>query len=40
MDYEWHVAFGEESEEKVSQKHREMRVVEAVYPHLSAIPPR
>ncbi|KAM7516150.1 hypothetical protein LguiA_005733 [Lonicera macranthoides] len=39
MDYEWHVAFGEESEEKVSQKHREMRVVEAVYPHLSAIPP-
>lgn len=36
----WLVAAGEESKEKDSQKLRDMRVLEAVYPRLSAIPPR
>ncbi|XP_057449286.1 zinc finger CCCH domain-containing protein 6-like [Lotus japonicus] len=35
----WLVAAGEESKEKDSQKLRDMRVLEAVYPRLSAIPP-
>ncbi|KAL2333779.1 hypothetical protein Fmac_014992 [Flemingia macrophylla] len=35
----WLVAAGEESREKEDQKLREMRVLEAVYPRLSAIPP-
>ncbi|TKY55882.1 Zinc finger CCCH domain-containing protein 30 [Spatholobus suberectus] len=35
----WRVAVGEESREKEDQKLREMRVLEAVYPRLSAIPP-
>ncbi|KAK7360170.1 hypothetical protein VNO77_02151 [Canavalia gladiata] len=34
----WHIAAGEESREKEDQKRREMRVLEAVYPRLSAIP--
>ncbi|OIV94832.1 hypothetical protein TanjilG_22029 [Lupinus angustifolius] len=38
-DPEWRLAAGEHSREKVDQKHREMRVLEAVYPRLSAIPP-
>ncbi|KAK7262941.1 hypothetical protein RJT34_30523 [Clitoria ternatea] len=35
----WRVAAGEESREKEDQKLRERRVLEAVYPRLSAIPP-
>ncbi|CAJ1942391.1 unnamed protein product [Sphenostylis stenocarpa] len=35
----WHVAAGEESREKENQKLREKRVLEAIYPRLSAIPP-
>ncbi|KAJ1408807.1 Zinc finger, CCCH-type [Sesbania bispinosa] len=35
----WRVAAGEESGEKNNQKLREMRVLEAVYPRPSAIPP-
>ncbi|TQD80940.1 hypothetical protein C1H46_033510 [Malus baccata] len=35
----WQVAAGEESEEVKAQKLRGMRVLEAVYPRLSAIPP-
>ncbi|XP_027346888.1 zinc finger CCCH domain-containing protein 6-like [Abrus precatorius] len=35
----WRVAAGEESKEKEDQKLREVRVLEAVYPRLSAIPP-
>ncbi|XP_028774580.1 zinc finger CCCH domain-containing protein 6-like [Neltuma alba] len=35
----WLVAAGEESREKVDQKLREMKVLEAVYPRPSAIPP-
>ncbi|RDY06801.1 Zinc finger CCCH domain-containing protein 30 [Mucuna pruriens] len=35
----WRVAAGEESREKEDQKLREMRVLEAVYPRPSAIPP-
>ncbi|XP_028196693.1 zinc finger CCCH domain-containing protein 30-like isoform X1 [Glycine soja] len=36
---QWRVAAGEESREKENQKLREMRVLEALYPRLSAIPP-
>ncbi|KAK3017917.1 hypothetical protein RJ639_004006 [Escallonia herrerae] len=36
----WRVAAGEESEEVKVQKLREMRVLEAVYPHVSALPHR
>jgi len=36
----WCVVAGEESREKENQKLRENRVLEAVYPRLSAIPPR
>ncbi|KAL9241436.1 hypothetical protein vseg_015551 [Gypsophila vaccaria] len=39
LDGEWHVVSGEESEERVTQNHREMRVLEALYPRVSAIPP-
>ncbi|KAI4327711.1 hypothetical protein L6164_020139 [Bauhinia variegata] len=39
FNYAWRVAAGEESREKEDQKIREMRVLEAVYPRLSAIPP-
>jgi len=35
----WCVVAGEESREKENQKLRENRVLEAVYPRLSAIPP-
>lgn len=40
MSDDWCVAAGEESEEAEAQKLREMRVLEAVYPRFSAIPPR
>ncbi|KAF7828950.1 zinc finger CCCH domain-containing protein 6-like [Senna tora] len=39
LRYNWQVAAGEESREKEDQKLREMRVLEAVYPRPSAIPP-
>uniref|UniRef100_A0A5B6ZVB5 Putative zinc finger CCCH domain-containing protein 6-like n=1 Tax=Davidia involucrata TaxID=16924 RepID=A0A5B6ZVB5_DAVIN len=39
LNCNWRVAAGEESEEAEAQNHREMRVLEAVYPHHSAIPP-
>ncbi|XWS73176.1 hypothetical protein CRYUN_Cryun02cG0103500 [Craigia yunnanensis] len=38
LNFNWHVAAGEESEVE-AQKLREMRVLEAVYPCLSVIPP-
>ncbi|KAL1316522.1 hypothetical protein HN51_068707 [Arachis hypogaea] len=37
--HDWRVAAGEESKEKMDQKLREMKVLEAVYPRISAIPP-
>ncbi|GAV74353.1 hypothetical protein CFOL_v3_17833 [Cephalotus follicularis] len=37
--HSWHVAAGEESKEAESQKRRQMRVLEAIYPRSSAIPP-
>lgn len=40
LNPEWRVVAGEESREKENQKARENRVLEAVYPRLSAIPPR
>jgi hypothetical protein len=40
MSHNWQVVAGEESTEVEAQKLREMRVLEAVYPRLSAIPPR
>lgn len=40
LSHKWLVAAGEESREKENQKLREMRVLEAVYPRPSAIPPR
>ncbi|KAI9081285.1 hypothetical protein K1719_036785 [Acacia pycnantha] len=39
FSYNWHVVAGEESREKENLKLRELRVLEAVYPRLSAIPP-
>ncbi|KAF8410482.1 hypothetical protein HHK36_003011 [Tetracentron sinense] len=39
LDSDWQVAAGEESKETEVQNQREMRVLEAVYPRLSAIPP-
>ena len=39
MNSNWCVAAGEESREVESQKLREMRLLEAVYPRSSAIPP-
>ncbi|XVF15886.1 hypothetical protein REPUB_Repub09cG0195000 [Reevesia pubescens] len=39
LNFNWQVAAGEESKEVEAQKLREIRVLEAVYPHLSVIPP-
>lgn len=39
MNANWHVVAGEESKEAGAQNRRELRVLEAVYPRLSAIPP-
>ncbi|KAK8587147.1 hypothetical protein V6N13_086152 [Hibiscus sabdariffa] len=39
LNFNWHVVAGEESKEAEAQKLREKRVLEAVYPRLSAIPP-
>ncbi|KDP46717.1 hypothetical protein JCGZ_06505 [Jatropha curcas] len=39
LSYDWHVGAGEESLEAKAQKLREMRVLEAVFPRPSAIPP-
>lgn len=39
LDFNWHVVAGEESKEVEAQKLRELRVLEAVYPHRSSIPP-
>ncbi|KAH9620559.1 hypothetical protein KSS87_021011 [Heliosperma pusillum] len=39
LNPEWHVVAGEESDEKGTQNFREMRVLEALYPRVSAIPP-
>ncbi|KAK9285878.1 hypothetical protein L1049_025079 [Liquidambar formosana] len=39
LSYNWHMVAGEESKEVEAQKLREMRVLEAVYPRPSAIPP-
>lgn len=40
LKFNCHVAAGEESEEVKFQKDRETTVREAVYPRVSAIPPR
>ncbi|RDX61673.1 Zinc finger CCCH domain-containing protein 30, partial [Mucuna pruriens] len=40
LKYDWLVVAGEGSEEKHDQKLREIKVLEAVYPRISAIPPR
>ncbi|XP_058217797.1 zinc finger CCCH domain-containing protein 6 [Rhododendron vialii] len=39
LDFKWQVVAGEESKEVEIQNQREMRVLEAVYPRPSAIPP-
>ncbi|KAA8531964.1 hypothetical protein F0562_006894 [Nyssa sinensis] len=39
LNCNWLVAAGEESKEAHAQKHREMRVLEAIYPRHSDIPP-
>ncbi|KAG2692722.1 hypothetical protein I3760_08G065700 [Carya illinoinensis] len=39
LDFTWQVVAGEESKESEVQSQREMRVLEAVYPRPSAIPP-
>lgn len=39
LDFTWQVVAGEESNESEVQNQREMRVLEAVYPRPSAIPP-
>ncbi|XP_022852989.1 zinc finger CCCH domain-containing protein 6-like [Olea europaea var. sylvestris] len=39
LDGAWQVVAGEESKELEAQTQREMRVIEAVYPHPSPIPP-
>ncbi|CAI9753397.1 unnamed protein product [Fraxinus pennsylvanica] len=39
VDGVWRVVAGEESKEVEAQNHREMRVLEAIYPRLSSIPP-
>lgn len=39
LNYKWQVAAGEESKEKDNQKLRNMRVLEALYPRPSGIPP-
>ncbi|XP_039054160.1 zinc finger CCCH domain-containing protein 30-like isoform X2 [Hibiscus syriacus] len=40
LDFNWHVVAGEESKEVEAQKLREKRVLEAIYPRLSVIPPK
>ena len=40
MSCNWQVVAGEESTEVEAEKLREIRVLEAVYPRLSATPPR
>lgn len=40
VNSEWQVVAGEESKETEAQNQREMRVLEAIYPRLSAIPPK
>lgn len=40
MNIAWQVVAGEDSKEVEIQNQREMRVLEAVYPRLSAIPPK
>ncbi|KAG5241113.1 zinc finger CCCH domain-containing protein [Salix suchowensis] len=39
VNYDWRVTVGEESQESQAQKLREMRVLEAVYPRPSSVPP-
>ncbi|XP_059646084.1 zinc finger CCCH domain-containing protein 6-like isoform X1 [Cornus florida] len=39
LNFTWQVVAGEESKEVEVQNHREMRLLEAVYPRASAIPP-
>ncbi|KAJ6678748.1 ZINC FINGER CCCH DOMAIN-CONTAINING PROTEIN 45-RELATED [Salix viminalis] len=39
VNYDWRVTVGEESQESEAQKLREMRVLEAVYPRPSSVPP-
>ncbi|GMI83169.1 hypothetical protein HRI_001986200 [Hibiscus trionum] len=39
LNFNWHVVVGEESTEVEFQKLREKRVLETVYPRLTAIPP-
>jgi len=38
LSNDWRVAAGEDSTETCDQKLREMRVPEAIYPRISAIP--
>jgi hypothetical protein len=40
LDLTWQVVAGEESKEIVDQHQREMRVLEAIYPRISSIPPK
>lgn len=40
LDLTWQVVAGEESKEIRDQYHREMRVLEAIYPRISSIPPK
>lgn len=40
LNIAWQVVAGEDSKEVETQKQREMRVLEAVYPRPSAIPPK
>jgi hypothetical protein len=40
LDFTWQVVAGEESKESEVENQREMRVLEAVYPRPSAIPPK
>ncbi|GAB2279469.1 hypothetical protein Dimus_039354 [Dionaea muscipula] len=39
LNRDWYVAAGEQSEERMTQPQREIRVLEAIYPRPSAIPP-
>jgi len=40
LDVTWQVVAGEESKKSEVENQREMRVLEAVYPRPSAIPPK
>ena len=40
LDLTWQVVAGEESKEIFDQHQREMRVLEAIYPRISSIPPK